>query len=37
MGPALAKVVWEYFHPAAMDPAEAGDSLDNGESLELAG
>jgi hypothetical protein len=34
MGPGLARVVWEYFHPQELEgPAE----LENEPSLELAG
>ncbi len=39
LGPALAKVVWEYFHPSAEegpDPETASDP-ENGTPLELAG
>jgi hypothetical protein len=34
MGPALARVVWEYFHPAAT---LAADGEENASTLELAG
>ena len=37
MGPGLAQVVWEYFHPEAGHPAPEPLEADNGASLELAG
>jgi len=36
MGPALARVVWEYFHPEALQPLTDPVAADNGASLELA-
>ncbi len=42
LGPALARVVWEYFHPNVLDPVADPASIalaeaDNERSLELAG
>lgn len=37
VGPGLAQVVWEYFHPEAGHPSPEPLDADNGASLELAG
>ncbi|MEB3306734.1 MAG: excinuclease ABC subunit UvrC [Cyanobacteriota bacterium] len=37
MGAGLARVVWDYFHPSTMEPAECPAEADNEAALDLVG